>query len=205
MTSILNKTKGRKLAYLGSAAVIAGALSLVAVNTSSASNIPGLASLSPSKAANLQKQIDAQRTLGSSNHATQSESQGLSHASKSAVPGSQLPFPTGIQQTRQAPFTSSHFIVSNQWHTIYNGQEYLVLCGSTSNPSGGTGTSAVDVWKNIISGDSVQTQEIGIFQYAPAGSQELTASNANGAVVTLSYQGGTVNFNLATDSFATPG
>lgn len=185
--------------------MIIGAFALIAVSASSASNIPGLGSLSPSKAANLQKQIDAQRNVGSTNHAIQSESQGLSQASKSAVPGSQLPFPTGIQQTRQAPFTSSHFIVSNQWHTIYNGQEYLVFCGSTSNPSGGTGTSAVDVWKNIISGNSVQTEEIGIFQYAPDGSQELTALNTNGAVVTLSYQGGTVNFNLATDSFVTQG
>lgn len=207
MPTLLQVIKHRKVvALIGIAAVLAvGGVYVIASGASSgAINIPGAAGLPPAKANLLQQEIQ-QANQEATKQSTQSEAQGAASAAQKAVPGTSLPFPTGIQSTKQAPFSSSQFEVSNQWHTIFNGQEYLIFFGSLGTPSGSQGEAAVEVWKNEISGASVQSVEVGLYKYAPAGNANLTGTGTSGSVANLAYADGTVDFNLASDSFDSAG
>lgn len=199
--------RGRRALWVGGAAmaslVIASILLAFNGSNSGATGIPGLAGLTPTKNAALQEQIVSQEKQGSVHPApVESVSQGEAQATQRATPAAQLPFPTGIQDIKQAPFGPDQFIVSNEWTTVIGGTQYVVYCGATSTgASEGVATAAVEVSQNVISGYSNQPKIDGVFKYDPAGSQILTAASANGAIVTLSYPGGTVDFNLSNDAF----
>lgn len=176
------------------AAVTAVALPLsLAASSSHASTYLGTQGLSPAKAKMV---VQAVNTAHNEFTACQKSAacRNSPPTTLAPVPGADLPFPTGIQSTKQAPMSPMFFTVSNQWETIYQGTEYSVYCGSTDS-----GVPAVVVWKNVISGATVDPQQVGQYTLPSAGSGVLTASSYSGAILTLTTpDGAPATFNLAT-------
>jgi hypothetical protein len=124
------------------------------------------------------------------------QSQGLAAAENLTAAAPPPQYVYGISPGNQPP--GLKFDSMAEWVTNFEGQVFQVFGGANTNDAGDPISAAVLVERDSSRGPVL----VGDYSYPKGGNNLLVPRSFSGQLLTLSYPQGTVNFDLATDSFS---
>ena len=200
-----NGKRGRKVLIVGCSAAMLMAIGVIRVLANGAGyQSPEFANALPASKARLLQQEDARinqaRSAANSRTAAALKSQGAAPANDPV-----LPYPSGIIDSADAPFSPQEFIVNNRWAGVGGSEGWLVVYagGSRTDPGGAPDTVAAVRVITMSPNPNLPANvtELGTFP-APTGTS-LTITAATGPLLTLlDDTGQSITFNTETDQFS---